>query len=405
MRTVLFIASFAVFASVSCRNSRTNANLIAAGEQADLSNAEKVAETVQAGKNEVVVVDRSLLRDTLTLPLSYFTEELQMVKLEGGNDALVAESNTLVGENHILVKGQSELPYKLFDKSGKFITAIGSYGKGPNEYLNVYDQQLDEKNNRIYLLPWQSDKILVYDLKGAILDPIPLPVRVPKGTFRVDPSGTTVSVAALPFRGIQYVVWTQKISGEVIGGIEPGYLALQPDFSNEMYSRDNTDALDVSIFTFVPRADTLYHYDVKTNRLVPRFTVDFGLRELPIHSYSESTHHYMGQLSEPEQVSANVKVTTDQMFFIVEKSTLKGTFFRLRNDFLGGLEIKWPSDVFSDGYYVSNFEPANLLEILETVLADSNKIDTDLRTKLTRLQNSIKETDNNYIFHAKLKQE
>ncbi|MDR1865200.1 MAG: hypothetical protein LBR08_06470 [Bacteroidales bacterium] len=86
----------------------------------------------------------------------------------------------------------------------------------------------------------------------------------------------------------------------------------------------------------------------------------------------------------------------------MEKSTLKGAFFKLQNDYLGGLEIGWPSYAFSNGYYVSNVEPAHLLENLEQALSNK-KLTTDLRKKLTDLKNSVKETDNNYIFYAKMK--
>ena len=97
------------------------------------------------------------------------------------------------------MSNNKQTPYKLFDRTVKFITNIGSYGQGPNEYQNTYAEQLDEANNRIYILPWQSSKILVFDLKGNALDPIPLCLRVPKGKFRVNTAKSEVTVKVLPF--------------------------------------------------------------------------------------------------------------------------------------------------------------------------------------------------------------
>lgn len=144
--------------------------------------------------------------------MSQLTEELQIVKLDNRDEALIGGwIRTTVGEKYILVSNNKQTPYKLFDRTGKFITNIGSYGQGPNEYLNTYAEQLDEANNRIYILPWQSSKILVFDLKGNALDPIPLCLRVPKGKFRVNTAKSEVTVTVLPFPKWPAVVWTQDL--------------------------------------------------------------------------------------------------------------------------------------------------------------------------------------------------
>lgn len=65
----------------------------------------------------------------------------------------------------------------------------------------VYDVKLDEANNRIYILPWNASQLLVYDLQGNVLDPIPLCLRCPKAKFNVDLTGGKVSIVLLPFKG------------------------------------------------------------------------------------------------------------------------------------------------------------------------------------------------------------
>ncbi|MCC8146232.1 MAG: 6-bladed beta-propeller, partial [Bacteroidales bacterium] len=141
-------------------------------------------------EGDLTICDVSLLEGTVNLPLSSIAGELKIVKLDDSDAALVKPSFGIsleIGDKYILVNGSREIPYKLFEKkTGKFITNIGAYGQGPNEYKEVYDSQLDEENNRIYLLPWSTDKILMYDLQGNYLDPIPLCYRVTKGKFNVD---------------------------------------------------------------------------------------------------------------------------------------------------------------------------------------------------------------------------
>ena len=92
-----------------------------------------------------------------------------MWKLDNQDEALIGGwVRTTVSDNYILVSNKKQTPYKLFTRDGKFVTTIGAYGEGPNEYANTYAEQLDEAHDRIYILPWQSNKLLVFDLKETL---------------------------------------------------------------------------------------------------------------------------------------------------------------------------------------------------------------------------------------------
>ena len=354
--------------------------------------------------NHLIVCDKSLLKETIAIPLSALTEELQILKLDDSDAALVKEEATEISDNYILIKGSGGIPYKLFDrKTGKFLTNIGSHGQGPNEYLNVYDQQLDEPGNRIYLLPWQSNKILVYDLKGNALNPIPLCNNAPKGKFKVDTKAQTAIVSVLPFTDAPAVVWQQTTDGNLLQSIAPGHIALRPDFSNEVGAYKSGAYFDFFIFSFEPRTDTLYRYDWPANKLLPLFTLDFKGQKMSIHGCNEISGYFLGELAEPKQLNEYLTTTQNQRFYIVDKKTLKGSYFILENDFLGNMEVAWPSYAFNNDYYVRNVDPGNLYDELEKILSSGKKLSPEMRTKLTKLKDSISDNDNNYIVYAKLK--
>jgi hypothetical protein len=354
---------------------------------------------------ELTVCDRSQLKETVTIPLSALTEELKILKLDDADPALVKNTGVEITDNYILVTGSKEIPFKLFErKTGKFLNNIGSFGQGPNEYQNIYDQQLDEKNNRIYLLPWNTKKILVYDLEGKNLDPIPLCTNAPKGKFKVDTENATVIVSMLPFTGAPGVVWLQTTDGKLLKYVEPGHLAVRPDFSNEVGAFKTGDNYHFSIFTFEPRADSLYRYDVSQNKLTPIFTLDFGRQERSIHGYGETANYYFGDTSEPRRIDDYTQTTQNNRFYIIDKGTLKGAFFKLENDFLGNMEIEWPIYSFSNGYFVRNYDPGDLFDALEKILQSDKKLSPEMQDKLTKLKNSITDNDNNYILYAKLKE-
>lgn len=191
----IIIGLFSLLLAGSCQNSNTSIN------NNNLDNSPIVGSFVQVGDDQVLSCDQNLLTDSVHLPLSFLTEKAEIIRLDNKDEALVGRSRILVSDNYLLAWNNQQNPFKLFDRNGKFLTTIGAYGQGPNEYLNVYDAKLDEKNNRIFILPWQSAQILVYDLEGNPQQHIPLSLRVPKGTFQVNMEDSTVAVVLLPFVG------------------------------------------------------------------------------------------------------------------------------------------------------------------------------------------------------------
>jgi hypothetical protein len=367
-----------------------------------LKKADVIATRTTVNGSSLISCDYTKLDDQIEIPLSYFVEELQMVRLENRDDALVGNQATTVTENYILVRNNKQNPYKLFDIKGKFIATIGGYGQGPNEYKNVYDDFICEKTNQIFILPWQSDKILRFNLKGEPLKAIPLPHRVPKGKFMVNTKDQTVTVMLLPFSNIPTVVWRQDFSGNVINSIPSGHLSLRPDFSNEVHSNKNTNAFDCSVFTFAPRTDSVYHYNSTKGQLDAKFTLDFKSKPLKMHWYEELPNHFLGTTSVPKQISENTSVGSEFKHFLIDKQSLKGAFYNLYNDYLGDIPLSWVS--FYAGYYVWNIEPGDLIDILTKQLEENGDMSKKDRKKLTELLRSINENENNYVFYGKLKQ-
>lgn len=360
-----------------------------------------IAKKVTLPTGDLIVCDLAKATDTLDIPLSMLTEELQIVPLDNRDEALVGGwVRTTVSDNYILVSNNRQVPYKLFGRDGKFICTVGSFGQGPNEYQLTYAEQLDEQHDRIYIMSWNADKILVFDLKGNPQPYIPLNTRVPKGKLRVNTADSTVIVTTLPFEGSPEVVWVQDMHGNRKQSVAPGHLMVPRDFSNEVMDARNTSAYDVMLLTIMPEAkqDSLYHYNLEKNRLEPRFTTLFTGEKMPWHGYTELPHHFMGDGSFPVRVSATTFQGSAPAYYIVDKTTLKGNFMRLKNDFLH--ISAWPS--FSNGYYTANMEPMTLKEQLEEALREEN-LDESVQARIKACLSSLDENGNNVILLAKLK--
>ena len=376
------------------------------GENDPFIKSPTVAKLTNTPNGPLISCDLKALKDTVNFPLSQLTEELQIVKLDNRDEALIGGwIRTTVGEKYILVSNNKQTPYKLFDRTGKFITNIGSYGQGPNEYLNTYAEQLDEANNRIYILPWQSSKILVFDLKGNALDPIPLCLRVPKGKFRVNTAKSEVTVTVLPFPKWPAVVWTQDLKGKRKNFVAPGSLAMPQDFSNEVSMGNNTAAYDVMLMKIMPQpsVDTLYHYNAASNKLEGRFTVKYPSNDkIPWHAYYEIPKYFIGDVSFPIQIDESTFSGSKPAYYMVDKKTLHGNYVRLYNDFISTpSQTIYPS--FNNGYYVTNMEPMALKEILEKEV-NKKGLTADKKKKVQNLIKTLNDNDNNIVMFAKLKQ-
>lgn len=364
-----------------------------------LSKSSVIAKKDAAG---TIICDYAKISNkTVEIPLSDLVENIEIVLLDGSDEALVANSHAIVSDNYILIKGTDNNPYKLFDKKGKFIAKIGTIGQGPGEYNLVYDAQIDEKNKRIYLLPWQSDKLLVFDFTGKALEPYPLAARLPKGKFKVN-DDKTITLATLPFKGwTRYVVWNQGLDGKVNSGIDAVKYGIDPDFSNEVFANKNVGKFDFSLFMFWGDNRDWFNYDHKTNDLKVVFKMNFGSLETPITSYGELPLHYIANFAEPKKLDANTTVTDNHRFLIIDKKTLKGSYYSLKNDFLGDIPFQWAT--FENGYYVNNSDPGDLKDALEKALKENKNMSASMKDKVTKLKNSITDNDNNYVIFGKLK--
>ena len=379
-------------------------------EKNQLSDLPIVAHQVEVDGQEMTVCELGLLKDTIDLPLSYWVEDFEAVKLDGKDEALVGHGPVYVSDNYILVRESNNVPCKLFRRDGSFVGKVGSLGQGPGEYTDVYDMQIDEQAEHIYLLPFRSKAIYVYDLKGNYQKDIPLnkkyeKMMVPKGLFKVDAAKNRVAVMTLPFDYLPLVAWVQDMEGNFLHEVPMNHLKIRPAFSNEMLSsKCFADALDVSLYTLKEvRKDTLYHLDMNDGKLYPKFTLDFGGRDITRHNYFDFSTHYAGSLAAIEQVSENSFMVNATCAYLVEKESGKGAFFRTTNDFLDNEPINIISKRCINGYYTLNIEPAALIEKLEKGL--KNNPDETRRKKMEALMKTIDEDDNNYIFIGKLKKQ
>jgi len=391
MKFHIFTVLLIVIVLQSC--GKTNVNK-------DLESCPIVAIRVVNGEDTLVTCNYKQVQDTIDFPLSRLVDNIEIVRLENTDSSLVNKTRVAISDSYILIKNKDNIPYKLFTKKGKYVAPIGRVGQGPGEYIFVYDEQIDEANDRIYLLPWNAKQILTYNLKGEFVETIPLCFSIPKGLLKVDGATKTVSLISMPFSKETPIAWTQTMDGKLLREFSSQNFLVPPDFSNELESNKTSENLDFFFFTFTQKTDTLYHYDGITGLLHPKFNVDFKDVMIPIHDYMEHPGFYIVNIWELSQIDKNHYQTDKPKYIIIDRNNLKGSYVHFKNDFLGNISIDPALEQsFRYGYYAVNYDPGDLSDMLDEVLKNNENVSDSVIS----LRKSISENDNNYIIYGKLK--
>ena len=376
-----------------------------------------VADRVVAGGDTMIVCDYSAVKESMRIPFSMWVDELEVVKLDNNTEeALVGDTRIVdVSDNYIGIN-VAHFPYRLFTRQGKFVASIGSVGQGPGEY-NILNGgcQIDEAHNRVYLLPWATEQILVYDFQGNSIGTIPLAYLIHKGWIHVDYDRQRVTVVQLSLTRNFYdggnpspPLWIQDLEGNIVHENRAPQLALSGGgYGPEVLYHEVTgnDAV-FSIARTASDSDSLYVYRMNSNRLSPRFTTDFG-SEIPHHAYVDFGDYYLtyiwGSNTDPATMHMFTGTVVKRLF--VDKRTLRGAFYKLENDYLGGIALQKYNQWWGwlEYGYVVCMDPGDLLDLIEERLADP-KISTGNREFMNVWKSKISPDDNSYVILGKRKE-
>lgn len=337
--------------------------------------------------NKLIICSLNKVKSNIkTIPLSSLVENCALVQLEFSEEALFKPWFTTVTDKYIGVRQQGNGPYKLFNRSGKFICTVGSVGKGPGEYsISLYDDIIDDQNELIYLAGMVGDKILVYNTSGKFVKNIVAPQQLHKPKIFL--SGDILTIVHMAFKGEKAIAIQMDVkTGKVIKELAPPAHFLVGDYNGEIFNTRNTPAFDICH----TNSDTLYHFDAKSNQIIPVFTMTYSSSEKPYKQYYELNKDLF-----LTNVFGKGLVATD----LVSKSS---SYIKVVNDYYGNMNAPTYVVQLRNGYYVHNLEPGQLKEEIEKRLAESSCTDKDKQV-LKKLLSTLDEEANNLVFIGKLK--
>ena len=365
--------------------------------------------------DSVMVADVNKAEVETTLPLEMIADDYQVIKLDKEAEEYSILSDAFITENYIGISCYSYSSFRLFKKDGTFLRQIGGLGEEENgNYETVSNAQIDEANNRIYIMPanyqkkptTKSPAILAYDLEGNFLHEIPLASRVGIGSsFKVDAQKGEIIVIGKEVKTErkEYRTWVQDMEGNMKFGIYDEDKRNDESNGNMTISLYHTDAVETFVGVIPSRkystrkgTEFLYHLNQEELRLVPKFQARTKERtnfiyELPSYYIVESTMSDGG---------ADAKTPK----CIVDKKTLKGASF---NGFVTpeGLLLDQYSLLSKtrNGYFSLVEKESRILKRIQKT--DKSKLTKEQRKKLKQLYQKLNsdKNDDTILFIAKFK--
>jgi hypothetical protein len=354
---------------------------------------------VEGSKMAVFSIDE-LKSNTVTVPLSSLVENCELVQLETTEEAFFNSWFTTVTDKYIGVRDQRR-EFKLFDRSGKFLCNVGSIGQGPGEYTaGPYDAIIDDQNDLIYLSPFGGDKILVYNTSGRFMKDIVTPHRLQKAKIFL--SNGILTVIHMPFQNNRAIAFQfDTNTGEVLRELAP-----PPHFTVSNLNGDivNTrNAPEIFDFAFMEN-DTLYHYDMKNNKILPAFKMTYSSSEKPWMVYFQMNKDlFLTNVS-----FLGIDPSTGRQRYIprglvaTDLKNKTSSYITVLNDYFGNMPVKVDYFTFFHGHYVLNIQPEELIGNIEEYLAQSGRTEAE-KQMLQSLRSTLKENGNNVVFIGKIK--
>lgn len=361
-----------------------------------------------------------------TINLSDLMESVDIIRMDNSTEEAFTKIFKVAVSEKYFATNKVDTPVKLFSrKNGKFLGNIGKPGQGPGEYFLIWEVIIDESRKRIYLVNFDENYIYSYDLNGNFHENeniyYPKGVSSEFGSIYLNNIEDKVIVFQTPFdawsRGkthletVENVCWVQDFKGNMIHNIPSERYRIPRGYSTIWTSHINEDSpiYSYGIDAFYNcRADTVYHYNASTNEMYPVYTTNMPAAELTLVISRETPlHYYTLQQKYRDGTEINPEYSIGHKLLQVNKQTKEGRYIRIMNDYLGSIEINrinWFLDI-KDDHVVVYYEPLELKELLEEALDSNKEMDSKVRTRVTKLKNSLKENDNNIMMICKFKKQ
>lgn len=296
---------------------------------------------------------------------------------------------------YILDQFKAETVY-CFSKNGKLLSTISNKGRGPREYLGLYDMTIDEWNRELLL--YDGTKVLFYDLNGNF-----------KRQRRIDLFGKNVSVidssGTLVFNQGN-TLYNNDLSFNIIAVDNNNVIQAKLRSFNETDSRIDLrpwfylSQYNKKTYYIEAYNDTIYQINNKT--VFPKYIMDYGKFSTPIERREKIE---LGkEIRNSEEMNNMITVIqNDSTIFVLNsnKNSFIYTFYDIKsglsrsvktigNDLIfPSITAMFPKGSFEDKHFIVPIDPYSLHANYRSIVKNSSKIELDKFLQDTKTRNMM----------------
>src|SRR5690606_6793095 len=188
----------------------------------------------------------------------------------------------------------------VFDITGRFLNQIGRQGRGPTEYINIRDFDVNESTGHVLIYDDYTRKIFQFLSDGTFIKEVQMPFAASQIAVRDD------LVYMYRFNPSQFSDFSLNIY-DTLGNVKRQYFESDP---REMGILNKTVFGGSSYDDKMPFQESLYShiYTLEKGKLTPAYKVDFGKHNLTDEARKKILDDPMGQ---DEIMNGNIHMVAD----------------------------------------------------------------------------------------------
>ena len=201
--------------------------------------------------------------------------DMEMIRLTGEQMPILSPMSILIFRNNIyyVIDPFNTKKVHRFDQKGSYLNSIGSFGRGPNEYLYITDVMIDKHDNVMIYSGVRQGVLLTYSPNGALISR----VEIPKAPQRY------ISLNGYHYHymgngsNMDYQLYVKNDNGQTVGQFLPS--STVPTVQHR-----GTFSLYGETLIFCPPDDNNI-YQIHNGKMEVRYRFDFGKYNLPDEYY------------------------------------------------------------------------------------------------------------------------
>lgn len=348
---------------------------------------------------------------------SIFTD-IKTIPLETKDECMIEEIVKAIfyGDKLFLQDNMKRL--LVFNTNGKFLYEIGKIGRGPGEFLELRDFDIDKEGN-IYILSFL--KILKYKSDGTFLkgfsyhfaptdeiycNPLEFALKS-NGNFYI--WGASFSIKSNP-EGKLFAMYEMTREGKIVNKYFPLKHIINGEWQNRFRRFEN-----LLIMNPIFGSNTVYSFDSLT--VNERYLIDFGKKTLdqPVPedftsirdfriNIDQSYFHSIGKFIEVDDWIFFMFNYQMHLYNVYFSKKLNKSFISRQWPLVSGRIAPWNILAGNNDNFISFIDPKYVIEqINKCKEMDYNNLPASVKKNIERLE-KIKVTDNPVMFICSLKE-